>query len=323
MINRTIASLRRVLTAFRDRIDGFEADYLAELKKADEGLDAEKYSHNYIEMYKSGEKARIDEKYKGMIERERKSAEGVANAYLRKIGSEIEGYVSAQPRPEFLNSLQIYISLGMRFTDAELQTMGREAQNYAERRILNAFFSSQMEPVKPVNEDLKKLMEGAGYTEGTMLQNVPDGQPNVSTVTADLVRQPYQIDIPDVTELRKEYGILKDGAKDLLENYGGQHGKLAPFSRNQVQDSYSCVCDYVVRNPQYFQNFETFTQPIQDEFDERPLTNQEADMLDVLVNSDYEFVQKERVEEISKSSPELAELFRKSPRYAEYVPVEE
>jgi hypothetical protein len=200
--------------------------------------------------------------------------------------------------------------------------MGREAQNYAERRILNAFFARQMEPVKASNEDLKKLMEGAGYTEGIMLQNVPEGQPNVSTVTADLVRQPYQIDIPDVTELRKEYGIMKDGAKDLLENYGGQHGKLAPFSIKGVQDTYACVADYVIRNPQYFQNFSKFSQPIQNEFDERPLTNQEADMLDVLVNSDYEFVQKERVEEISKASPELAELLSKSPKYSGYVPVE-
>lgn len=290
MINVYLKSLHGILTAYKNRIDELEKQMKEETERSQRTYDPATFNPAYIEQQRKNDDERIVSIYGQKVRKERESVMRAFTPLIRKIRKELDIYANDPPRESLVNRISLYYASGMDKTlsQFELQALVNDSRSFSEKRIIESLVE-------------KRRIEAESKGE----------QFNVS------------VDIPQIESAWKILDVLESASLSLIRNYAGREAGLYKFCADPVEPYYAVSTDAVLVNKDYFANFREYCKPIEKSWEEQPLSAEEANMLDAIINSETPYGRKCRVEEVAKTSAELRALLRKSEKYSEYVPAEE
>lgn len=290
MINVYLKSLHGILTAYKNRVDGFEKQMKEETERSQRTYDPATFNPAYIEQQRKNDDERIVSIYGQKVRKERESVMRAFTPLIRKIRKELDIYANDPPRESLVNRISLYYASGMDKTlsQFELQALVNDSRSFSEKRIIESLVE-------------KRRIEAESKGE----------QFNVS------------VDIPQIESAWKILDVLESASLSLIRNYAGREAGLYKFCADPVEPYYAVSTDAVLVNKDYFANFGEYIKPIDRYFDEKPLSDEDNKLLDEVVNAQTEYGYSERVKSLSKVSPELTGMFRRSPKYSKYLPVEE
>lgn len=299
-----VSKISSELKGYRQKVDELEKQYKnAELKTTQEIEQMRgKYTEEYISEYKKG--INLTSKFKPMINQAREQARPVVDFYLDLIEKEINGYFNAPVSTNFANKINAISLTGMKLSNVEFQILQDSASSYMERRILNHLAESRTRSVEKVTLDSNN-----NPTRGSME-----------------LADPYQrIELPDIEKIYDAFSNFKRSVNFLLNNYSGNDATLSECLDNTPKHI-SVTADSYFRN----RSEETFVEILEkanailpESKVKKSLSENDIKLIDTLVDPKYPTLAKSTVENISKVSPELSELFSLDERYKDYVVCEE
>lgn len=299
-----VSKISSELKGYRQKVDELEKQYKnAELKTTQEIEQMRgKYTETYIAEYKKG--INLTSKFKPMINQAREKSKPVVDFYLDLIEKEINGYFNAPVSTNFANKINAISLTGMKLSNVEFQILQDSASSYMERRLLNHLAENRTRSVENVTLDS-----------------------NNNPVRGNMeLADPYQrIELPDIEKTYDAFSNFKRSVNFLLNNYSGNDATLSECLDNTPKHI-SITADSYFRN----RSEETFVEILEkanailpESKVKKSLSENDIKLIDTLVDPKYPTLAKSTVENISKVSPELSELFSLDERYKDYVVCEE
>lgn len=299
-----VSKITSELKSYRQKVDELEKQYKnTELKTTQEIEQMRgKYTEEYISEYKKG--VDLISKFKPMINQARDQARPVVDFYLDLIEKEINGYFNAPVSTNFANKINAISLTGIKLSDTEFQILQDSANSYMERRLLNHLAESRTRSVENVTLD---------SNHNPVRGNMELGDPF------------QKIELPDIEKTYTAFDNFKRSINFLLNNYSGNDATLSECLDNTPKHI-SITADSYFRN----KSEETFVEVLEkanailpESKIKKSLSENDIKLIDTLVDPKYPTLAKSTVENISKVSPELSELFALDERYKDYVCNEE
>lgn len=302
-----VSKITGALTTYKNGIDKLENDYKSWQKKQKQEIAAMhgKYTLEYIKEYEASIKPPAT--YKSKMDELRKEAEAITTHYLGLIEKQINDYFNAPVRTEFANRIMSISITGLALSNSEFQILQNSANSYMELRLLNQLAWNRTK-------------------QGTEVKiNSETRTPETHEAA---VSNPYTgINLPDIEGIYREFQSYKGSVEYLVNCYAGTEAELRGFierKNNIPLESYTAVtADSYFRNKKessFTAVMEKANSILPESKIKRELTENDRKLIDVLVSPKaLPFIAEQTVKDISKNSPELAELFALDERYAKYV----
>lgn len=222
--------------------------------------------------------------------------------YCECIKKELDRYFDVLVRPEFANQINSLISTQMPLLDREFQALADSAQNYMELRLVKNFAESR------TNTKTKAVTNEHGITT------------NVEVTE----KNPYNITIPDIDFVYREFDNLSASVKQFATCYVGMNCELKEFLDNSISDYAPLSAINVFRSKtidKFTETMEKANAVLPENKIKKELTESDRKFIDTVINPTYPILAETTVKELAKNKAdsELVELLRLDERYAKYI----
>lgn len=282
--DRLMSLIERSTNSYKKKVLSIVEETQREKEKLQR--DADKYSDTYMRAMME----RCDEIAESKLNRVRKVAYPTIEHFFDLLGAELDNFFKGKIDPEIASKAQTFQALNLKLNQRELDSLLKSAKSYYDLRILSQMAESM----------------GLRFTEGDFTNTIVSDIDRACTTFEGFKKQTlFAIEyyVGDNNELANCAPNDKNGNRPepwLLSS-------ASTTLRNHAsQDSFSEIADKVFS---VLSNSKPKTS----------LTERETALIDVLIDSRYPSLARERVYSICSSSEELADLLSLDSRYSEMV----
>lgn len=222
--------------------------------------------------------------------------------YLELIKKQLDSYFNAPVKADFANKINAIKLSGLQLSDTEFQILQQSATSYMERRLLN------------------QLAESRTKTERKAVLNKQSGEPEYQTVqTAD----PYiRTELPDIDSTYRAYNDYKTAARGLLYDYAGHNAELSDMLENNIPNYVAINMDSYFRNgheQRFAEIMDKANSILPESKIKRELTENDRKFIDILIDSKYPSLVKDRVKALAETDADIESLLLLDERYSKYL----
>ena len=162
-------------------------------------------------------------------------------------------------------------------------------------------------------------MQRAEPKKGEVVELDNSGQPHRKETD---ICNPYYLEVPNLEETYKEFENYKQSARGLLYSYSGQKAEMSHLLDNNTPNYISVSMDSYFRNrkeEEFTKVMEKANSILPESKIKRELTENDKKLIDLLVDSKYPTLAKDRVRTLAEADADIGELLALDERYKGFL----
>lgn len=296
-----VSKITEALKKYKNDIDMLEKSYHSECEKVRtkannmKGKWTDEYCSEYI-------KENIpDSTYKAKMQSMRAKAEPTVLHYLEMLKKSLDGYFNAPVRSDFANKIMTIQMTGLQLSNLEFSILSDSVSSYMEARLLNQLGLSRTK---------------AGVVTELDSNGVPHSK------KADVLNPYYNKELPNIEETYNAFDNYKNAAKSLLYSYSGDNAEMSHLLEEEIPRYVSVSMDSYFRTGHekaFLRAMDKCASILPESKVKLTLNENDKALIDLLIDSKYPSLAKDRVKELALADSHIASLLALDERYSGFL----